>query len=169
MRTLPLFSSVAQMPNGVVGAGATAGAAATGAGGGRGAALGAAMAGATSLATGAGAVEAIVVAGAGGASGATGCGGLAGTGGAVFCAGGFELSATSLSSLFDLKPLKPERLGAEILRQGSSSQFFCASMRILCPSILKKNELPALAGALAPSHTGVMLNLFLGVSPGAVY
>ena len=61
----------------------------------------------------------------------------------MFCAGGFELSATSLSSLFDLKPLKPERLGAEILRQDSSAQFFGASMRILCPSISKESELPA--------------------------
>src|SRR5947208_4261969 len=152
MRTSPLFSSVAQMPSGVVGAGA----AATGAGCDRGAAVGAAIAGATSLATGAGAVDATVAAGAGGVSGGTGCGAVGCTAGAVFCTGGLGLSAISLSSLFELKPLKAERLGAEILRQDSSVQFFGASMRILCPSISKESELPAWAAVLAISNAATM-------------
>src|SRR2546430_12736668 len=108
MRTLPLFSSVAQMPSGVVGAGAAAtgaeaytGAAATGAG-----------AGCTSLVTGAGAAVATVVAtGAATVVAGAGAGATAGAGAGVS-------EVTSSSSFLDLpKPpkLEPERPGAEIL------------------------------------------------------
>jgi hypothetical protein len=112
------------------------------------------------LATGAGAVDATVVAGSGGApftTGATGCGAVAWTAGAaaMSCAG---VAVSATSSSFDLRPLKlkPERPGAEILRQDSWPQFFGASMRILCPSISKETELPAWAAVLAISNAAMM-------------
>src|SRR5580692_10887076 len=162
MRTLPLFSSVAQTPSGVVGA--DAGAAATGAGCGAGAtATRAGITGATSFVTGAGVVVA-TVAGAGGVLFTTG----AGTGGVVvcttgggagLCAGGVELLVASSS--FDLKPLrplrlKPDRPWPEILMQDSWSQFFGASMWIFFPSISKETELPAWAAVLAISNAAMM-------------
>src|SRR4051794_3745401 len=131
MRTLPLFSSVAQMPSGVVGAGA----AATGAGAGC----------TTSLATGPGAAvaTAVVSDGAFVADGA-----VVGRGAAIWAGAGagFDVSATSSSSSkrLDLKPpkLEPERLGAEILMQSSELQLRGASMRMRWPSIWKETELP---------------------------
>src|SRR5450755_2662955 len=123
MRTFPLFSSVAQMPSGVVGAGR--GAAATGAGCGACAAGAAATAGAAGVlnptegeadvdATIAGAEGALLTEGAAGwvaGAWATGAG-------AACCTGGFELAATLSSSsersdfkLLKLKP-EPERPGA---------------------------------------------------------
>src|ERR1700730_3068828 len=158
MRTLPLFSSVAQMPSGVVGA--DAGAAATGAGCGAGAtATGAGITGATSFTTGAG-VDVAIVVGAGGALFTTG----AGTGGVAACtgagAGAGELLVVSSSS-FDLKPLNPLRLmpdrpWPEILMQDSWSQFFGASMWIFFPSISKETELRAWAAVLAIRNAAMM-------------
>src|SRR5882757_3544008 len=131
MRTLPLFSSVAQMPSGVVdaGAGAGAGAGCT-----------------TSLVTGAGAAVATVAVADGATLAAGAATGAAGAGAAVAGAGS-ERSATSSSSCLELKPLKPpklesDRLGAEILMQSSELQLRGASMRMRWPSIWKETELP---------------------------
>src|SRR3954451_1922110 len=151
MRTLPLFSSVAQMPSGVVGA--AAGAAATGASCGAGAAaIGAAACGVTS--TGAAVAAATAVwtgAGAAVATGAADCGAAASTGaGADFDGGGLETTSSSSSKFLDLKPLKLLRRGAEILMQDSDSQWRGASMRIFWPSISKEMPLlPAWAEVVA--------------------
>src|SRR5258708_4818056 len=174
MRTFPLFSSVAHTPSGVVGA--RAGAAAMGAGvvavdatdgAGAGAGAGAATA-ISSLAAGAGGATATGVDGVLLASGTDGCGtpasatGAAGAGGSVRCA----TSSSWLDFIF-LKPKpEPERLGAETWMQDSESQFFGASMRILCPSISKEIELPACAAVVAISNAAAMNNFFMRASLG---
>src|SRR4051794_11665320 len=165
MRTLPLFSSVAQMPSGVVGDGA--GAAATGAGCGAGAATGAGACGVTS--TGAAVAAATVVwtgAAAAVATGAAGCGAAAWTGaGADFAGGGLETTSSSSSKFLDLKPLKLLRPGAEILMQDSDSQWRGASMRIFWPSISKEMPLlPAWAEVVAMNSAARMVSFFMRAS-----
>src|SRR6476660_8488210 len=147
MRTLPLFSSVAQMPIGVVGAGA--GAAATGAGAGA-AAAGAGTVVVTSEETdGAGAAVATLVAGAGAAV-ATGAGAVAWNGAGAGAGFAGVLSATSSSSFFSepkpfrsTLPSEPEMPGAVILMQDSASQWRGASIWTRFPLIWKVTPLPA--------------------------
>src|SRR5579883_3437075 len=162
MRTLPLSSSVFQMPTGVLAA--TAGAA-TGAvlaalfNAGTGGGAGGGLAGTTSCTTGgADGVEASVcgtgAVGAGAGAVAAICGAAVGAGacgaamgaGTVF-AGGVE-SAISSSDLPKLRPfrLKPDldRPGAEIWMQSSRSQCFGTSIWTFCPWISKETEFPVL-------------------------
>src|SRR5258708_2959301 len=154
MRTFPLFSSVAHTPSGVVGA----------------------RAGAAAMRAGVVAVDATDGAGAG-ASGVEGvrlvagavvggtpasATGAAGAGGSVRCA----TSSSWLDFIF-LKPKpEPERLGAETWMQDSESQFFGASMRILCPSISKEIELPACAAVVAINNAAAMNSFFMRASLG---
>src|SRR5258706_6769547 len=86
---------------------------------------------------------------------------------AAFCAGGSAREATSSSSRLDLRPLsksEPERLGADIWRQDSLSQFFGASMRILCPPIWKAIESPAWAAVLAINNVARRQIFFMRIS-----
>jgi hypothetical protein len=83
-----------------------------------------------------------------------GCGAAAwATGAAVFApAGSARGDLVIIATGFELlNKSEPERLGADIWRQDSLSQFFGASMRILCPPIWSETPLPAWAAVLAIS------------------